>query len=457
MRHMAKHAPLILILGVLWSGTLEAAPPEGFGRHPEDLRIQLVTFGPGKDAHQLFGHSALWIEDTRLGADVLYNYGVTSYGRGSPFQPLMEQQTYWAARLPVESTFFLYRELDRSISVQELHLTAEQRQRLFERLERDVKPENRYYKYHHSDDNCATRLRDALDEALGGALRSELTGPARLSQREHLRRFSLRNPVLDMLLMSWLNDSVDVPMTRWQETFLPVELSRALEGVTYADGAGGRVRLVGRSHALHRSSAEPVPEAPEPLPLGALLIGVSAAGLAAVLAYLRRRSGRRLFRVLFGLYHALFGLTLGSVGVAGFVLTVFSELTVMHGNESQLMVNPLTFALLPLGILMALGSERAERLARLCVYALVLGSLLAVVLKVLPAFDQDTRVPMSLLLVANLGLGAAHALLRRPVPAASLTRRQLHLDQRAAFGQVGRTQAPAACLDEPTHQEHAKP
>ncbi len=416
---MARHAALTLILGVLWSGTVQATPPEGFGRHPEDLRIQLVTFGPGKDVRQLFGHSALWVEDTRLKADVLYNYGVTSYGRGSPFQSLLEQQTYWAARLPVESTFFLYRELDRSISVQELHLTVEQRRRLFERLERDVRPENRNYKYHHSENNCATRLRDALDEALGGALRGELTGPARLSQREHLRRHTQRHPVLDLLLMSWLNDSVDVPMTRWQETFLPLELSRALEDITYADGSGGRVRLVGSGQVLHHSSAEPVPEAPEPFPLGALLIGVSTAGLAALLAYLRGRSERRLFHVLFGLYHALFGLTLGSVGVAGFLLMTLSELTVMHGNESQLMVNPLTFALLPLGILMALGSERAERLARLCVYTLVLGSLLGVALKLLPAFNQDTRVPMALLLVANLGLGAAHGLLRRKASMAS--------------------------------------
>ncbi|HSP78801.1 MAG TPA: DUF4105 domain-containing protein, partial [Myxococcaceae bacterium] len=357
---------------------------------------------------QYFGHSALWVEDTRLGADALYGYGMSSFGRGAALSFLVKRPTFWAGRVHVQSAFFLYRELDRSISVQELHLTVEQRRRLFARLERDVRPEHREYRYHPTEDNCATRVRDVLDEALGGALRSELPGPARFSQREHLRRYTRRSPLMDLLLLVWLDSDVDAPMTRWQEVFLPRELSRVLEEATVPDGAGGHVRLVSRRYDEHLSAAAPLPEPPAPTQGSAFLIGAAVAAGAVLLAALRGE--RRWARVLFGLYHALFGLTLGTVGLAAFLLMLFSEHAALGSGENLLLVNPLTFALLPLGLGMALGHRGAERWSRGCVAVLVLGSLLAVALDALPAFNQDNRVPMSLLLVANLGLGAAHGL-----------------------------------------------
>lgn len=410
---MERHAALILLAGLLWSASANATLPEGFGGNPEDLRMKVVTFGPGPDVHQLFGHTALWVEDTRLGADALYGYGMASFGRGAALSHLLKRPTYWAGRVAVQPAFFLYRARDRSIFVQELQLTVEQRRRLFARLERDVRPENREYPYHPLEDNCATRLRDALDEALGGVLRDVASGPARFSLREHLRRFTQRSPLVDLLLLVWLDSDVDAPITRWQEAFLPVELSRLLDEATVPDGMGGRVRLVSRRYDEHLSRAAPVPEPPIPADQGlALLIGSACAATVVLLAALR--GTHRWARVLFGLYHALFGLTLGTVGVAAFLLMLFSEHAALGSGENLLLLNPLTFALLPLGLGMALGLRGAERWARLCVGALVLGSLLALALKALPAFNQDNRAPMALLLVANLGLGVAHGLLRRP-------------------------------------------
>lgn len=414
---MARHAALILVGGLLWSASVGAAAlPEGFGDNPEDLRMRLVTFGPGPRVNQLFGHSALWVEDTRRGADALYGYGMTSFGRGAALSFLVKRPTFWAGRVPVQSAFFLYREQDRSIHVQELRLTVEQRRRLFARLERDVRPEHREYTYHPTEDNCATRLRDALDDALGGALRAEATGAARFSQREHLRRHTRRDWLTDLLLLVWLDSDVDGPMTRWQEAFLPLELSRLLEDATVPDGAGGRVRLVSARHDEHLSSAASLPEPPALTPGAALLVGAALAAGAVLLS--ASRGERRWARVLFGLYHALLGLTLGTVGVAALALRLFSEHDALGSGLNLLLVNPLTFALLPLGLAMALGHRGAERHARACVGMLVLGSLLAAALEVLPGIDQDNRVPMALLLVTHLGLGVAHGLSGRQAAAA---------------------------------------
>lgn len=409
---MARPASSILVIAWLWSTAASAAPPEGFGHHPEDLRMKLVTFGPGPDVHQFFGHSALWVEDTRLGASVLYGYGMSSFGRGAALAFLLKRPTFWAGRVPMESAFFLYKEQDRSIAVQELRLSAEQRRRLLARLEHDVRPEHREYRYHPIEDNCATRLRDALDEALDGALRRGFTGPARLSAREHLRRQAQKSPLLELALDVWLGGAMDAPMTRWQEGFVPLELSRMLADTTLPDGMGGRVSLVASRYDEHLSLAGPVPEVPAPTWRAAFLIGMAVAAGVVLLAALRGRGESRWARVLFGLYHALYGLTLGALGGSAFVLLLFSEHTALCPGLTLLLVNPFTLALLPLGLGMALGHRGAERLARGCVGVLVLGSLLAGALEVLLASGGNHPVSLPLLLVANLGFGVAHGLCR---------------------------------------------
>ena len=71
-----------------------------------------------------------------------------------------------------------YRRLGRTITLQRLNLTAQQKRRLRADLRRNALDENKYYRYDYFVDNCSTRLRDALDRALDGALRAA-TRPGR--------------------------------------------------------------------------------------------------------------------------------------------------------------------------------------------------------------------------------------------------------------------------------------
>ncbi|RKG90514.1 lipoprotein N-acyltransferase Lnb domain-containing protein [Corallococcus terminator] len=404
---MARPLCLLLLLGWLGSTSAQAALPPGFGEHPEDLRVKLVTFGPGQEAHQLFGHSALWLEDTRLGTDVLYSYGMTTHeGQGSALHFLVRHQPFWAARLPVAHTFATYQREDRSITAQELRLTPRARRRLLARLERDVSPEHRLYAYHPTDNNCATRVRDALDDAWEGSLRAASTLPARLSWREHLRRHTRHHPVVGLLLLTWVNDVMDAPRTRWEEAFVPRELARLLDTASVPEGHGGFV-----SHRVNVSvsSATPVfdEEASAPLLQGLFILGAAIAGGAVLLSPRRGREATPGVRIASGLYPALFGLMSGAVGCVGLVLTRYSEHAALRGSESLLLFNPLALALVPLGIGVAFGSQRAERWTRTCVVGLTGCALLAVALKVLPAFGQDLREPLALMLVAHLGFGLA--------------------------------------------------
>src|SRR3546814_11878747 len=58
----------------------------------------------------------------------------------------------------------------RWVYLQQLDLDAAQRRELIAYLEWNARPENAEYRYDYFIANCATRVRDALDRASGGAI-----------------------------------------------------------------------------------------------------------------------------------------------------------------------------------------------------------------------------------------------------------------------------------------------
>ena len=65
-----------------------------------------------------------------------------------------------------------YHELGRTITLQRLDLTPAQAAALRDFVQWNSLDENKYYRYDYFRDNCSTRLRDAIDRVLGGALRA---------------------------------------------------------------------------------------------------------------------------------------------------------------------------------------------------------------------------------------------------------------------------------------------
>ena len=74
--------------------------------------------------------------------------------------------------------------------MQALALDPAAKQALRARLDVNARPENRAYKYDYFLDNCATRVRDAIDDAVGGQLHSSARTPARLTLRQQALRMT---------------------------------------------------------------------------------------------------------------------------------------------------------------------------------------------------------------------------------------------------------------------------
>ncbi|MCU0698518.1 MAG: hypothetical protein MUC96_18615, partial [Myxococcaceae bacterium] len=129
------------------------------------------------------------------------------------------------------------------------------------------------------------------------------------------------------------------------------------------------------------------------------------AGLAFALGHFGR-DGQRWARVTFGLFHVLLGLGWGVLGLFLFFMGLFTDHTVTHRNENLFFIGPLTFLAVPFGVMLAWGAKRAKALLRGTWTVIAASSVLGVLVKVLPPFNQDNWNIIALALPVNLAFAA---------------------------------------------------
>jgi Domain of unknown function (DUF4105) len=376
---------------------------------PEDLSISMVTFSPGDSLTEWWGHTALVVEDTKVGQARLYNYGMFGFSSGFLRNFLRGRLEFWVQDDPVLATFEWYKSpLNRDVRIQWLDLTPSEAAKVAKALADNVRPENRNYLYHHYNDNCSTRPRDIVDLALGGQIARAEAVPARMSLRDHTRRYSAVNVPVSLALDFLQNDELDRPITAREEAFLPDELEQQLDAlqVTHDDGREGP--LVKRKSLWFQSNRTPPAHAPVSMTWWLLLVGVTLAALALGLGWWGRQSRQGAgFRLAFASLHIVWGAVIGSLGLGLFLMGLLTDQSVTHRNENLFLGNPVTFALLPLGILLAFNASVAWRwLPKICVGMEVLG-FLGVLLKPFSPFNQDNWNVMALLLPLTLVLPLA--------------------------------------------------
>ena len=408
----ARRAAFVATLcAALLAGSLPAqagkrrGAPWGDGRsRATDLGVSLVTFGPGDAVMSYFGHNALLVRDRRLKVARLYNFGMFHFAPDTTLDYLQGRLTFWGAEKSVSATYQRYERAGRSITAQALYLSPAQALRLAQALAKAVLPAHREYRYHHYEDNCSTRVRDLLDAALDGQLKADADMPGRLDLRGHTRRHSGKQPIVDFALTFWMNDSMERPITVWQEMFLPGEIRRVISGLR-VQGPGDRahplVRKVERPFVADRP---PVPEHPPVHWPHALALGLILG--AAAWRWGTRPADHRAARWALAGLHAVVGLVLGGVATAGTLMWAFTEWDVTFRNVNQLLANPLTLALAPLGVLAALDRPWARRAVARIGAALAMSSAVALLLNWTGASGQANGPILALLVPLNVGLAA---------------------------------------------------
>ncbi len=327
-------------------------------------RVSVLTMGPGDHPFTRFGHNALLLEWDRDGdtRNQVYNFGTFEFDGLQGVRDFMGGRfRYWLSVSNLETTVRTYSAANRSLTAQELELTPDERAELATALVENARPEHRYYDYDYYRDNCSTRVRDAIDRAVAGALRRGVVGPGQLTLRQHTLRLVGDTPWLYFGLDIALGAPTDRPTTRWGELFLPQELHDALSHAQ-RELAGQRVPLVKSEHSLHHADRPPLPSEPK---AAWLVFAGCGTGLGLLFVGLGWAAARaRFWRVLFGLLIALAGTVTGLLGTA---LAIFSmsKHWAAHANPSLLGCPPWSLALVGLGGALALGRSgpRAARRA----------------------------------------------------------------------------------------------
>ena len=246
---------LVLFLCILGFASLKAEPDS------THLRISLLTCGPGdEEVWEVFGHTAVRVIDSAHHSDMVYNYGVFEFGPGFELQFMRGKLNYCVAAEPFNGFMQEYVEAKRSVEEQVLLLDWKQKEHIYDFLQWNAEPENKYYKYDFFFDNCATRIRDIFPraEVFGKAFHfgNALPEGKRLTFRDIMNRYFYRDHWTRLGVNILLGSKIDRPMTNKDIMFLPDYLR---------DGVGGGT-----------VNGKPIATAP------VMLLPGSAAGLAGI-------------------------------------------------------------------------------------------------------------------------------------------------------------------------------
>jgi hypothetical protein len=380
-------------------GPLPAAPAD------DALSIYVVTFGPGDHPFFKFGHDALLVRDRAAGTDKVYNFGTFAMTPGLIGEFLKGRLMYWLSVTTLPVTLASYQAENRTIALQELALAPEVKRELRARLDENARPENRAYKYDYFLDNCATRVRDAVDRSTGGALRASARAPGRLTLRGQALRMTADVPWLWLALDLVLAGSTDRPIDRWGEMYIPEELARGLRAVSLP-GPNGPRPLVAAEQTLFAANRPPPLDRPPVRLVTMLLVGLAIALVFVALGWSAHRTPAR---VLLGLLISAWGTLAGFVGCFLVYAWAFTDHVVAHRNENIFLCAPWALALLALGLGVAFGSRRAAVLALRVAVASLLFALLGWAFKAVPVapLHQQNASLIALLLPPWFGMSIA--------------------------------------------------
>jgi hypothetical protein len=371
-------------------------------RAESQLQVYLVTVGQGEQYWEKYGHNMLMFRDPARKVDLAYNWGTFDF-KAPDFlaRQLVGDPQYWVDTIPTGLVLDFYRSRNRTIVAQRLNFTPEQAARALALAQENIRPENRFYRYDYFRDNCSTRIRDLIDNVLGGALKAatERKGTTLTYQSETVRLLD------DMKLPQFgVQVALGRPANRhlnvWEAGFIPMRLRDAIRDVRVA-GAGGPVPLVAEELGMYTSAyyneRDDVPALWGWYLLIGVIIAIDLFGVGLIGE--TKRGVDIAFRIEASLWALVTGV-LGVVIVGGWAAT---QHIFWYRNENVLLFNPLSLFLAAL-LVMSIRNARWLRPAAVTAILMALMAAVALIAKGLPGVGQDNLALVALVLPAHFAI-----------------------------------------------------
>jgi hypothetical protein len=381
--------------------------------------IHVVTMGPGEGLYTRGGHLALMVAtlvDGQPVATKIYNFGVTDWDN-----PWMVPE-FFAGRL----TFFLDSpgSLDdvardygvgqvRTVYRQKLRLSDAQTAAMVTRLEHEVEPENRNYRYHHVEAICTTRARDLIDEVVGGAVRQQLSSlPSDATVQQDVQLAFSGHVLPSIAADLFFGRRHYRPVDLYYGLYEPARMRAALQRVIVPDPLDPtrRVPLADPPVKIGERIGTPLNERPSHASVWmAIVFAVFLLALGAD-AYRQLPEQTRVA----GAWLACWALPSGLLGLLIAALMAWSNVPELHQNELVLSFPPTDLLLLGLAVRWLRGGGASLRFAKWYALTRAAVSVLCLVACAAGLFIQ--RPVMLPLLGLSFGVGLLVMLRRAAAP-----------------------------------------
>jgi hypothetical protein len=192
--------------------------------------ISLITCNPGTELYSVFGHSAIRVYDPVNGVDWVYNYGTFNFNEPGFYMKFIRGYlNYQLTVYRMSDMLAEYNSENRSLYEQVLNLTQAEKQSIFEFLEFNRLPENKYYLYDFFFDNCATRIRDVFQKELKEKLDFTNVNYNNITFRQILKPYLAPHPWSRVGINLILGTIADRPATINESMFIPDYMKMAFE------------------------------------------------------------------------------------------------------------------------------------------------------------------------------------------------------------------------------------
>lgn len=332
---MSKHT-LILWLACL----LAASPsPAQSGALSPQAQFSVVTCGPGRDLYATFGHSAFRLRDPQNGIDWVYNYGTFDFNTPNFYAKFARGRLPYAlSKQRFEDFLYTYQYENRWVREQLLDLDASQAAALFDFLEENHRPENRFYRYDFLFENCATKIPEILARVLNpdleysyGHLQESLTFRELIHKNLNWNSWSALG--IDLALGSVIDREARGPEFSFLPEYVELQMQHA---------AMGNMPLVKKERTILDLALPPLPSYFTATPLFWMLLLLLATGTITWIDYRNQVRSRVLDFLLFFLT--------GASGVLIAFLWFFTDHQATQWNANLLWAVPMNLILaFPLG------------------------------------------------------------------------------------------------------------
>lgn len=300
----------------------------------DPMQFALLTCEPGDLIYELYGHTALRYTNRQTGDDWVFNYGLFNFNAPHfVWRFLRGTCDYQLGVIPFYYFSREYQARGSFVCQQVLNLTASEKRKLYQQLVWNSQPENSSYRYNIIYDNCATRVRDRIEEAIDGRV---VYAPADtvLTFRQIIHQFTAGHPWSQEGQDLCLGVAADRPATQREAMFAPFYLMRdfASARIQAPDGTS-RPLVLSESRIIPGDSRPETASAFAPTPAHVVVLSLLLVLVVLLLEW-------RYNRMFWGIDVVLM-LVQGLAGCVIAFLFFFSEHPTVGSNLQILILHPL--------------------------------------------------------------------------------------------------------------------